>query len=236
VMTLAIMQPYFCPYIGYFQLMSAVDTFIIYDNIQFTKKGWINRNRILANGKDEYFTLTLKKDSDYLNVNERFLSDDFSKDKIKLLNKIKASYQKAPYFNEVFCLLEEILNFKSNNLFDFIYNSLMIWRSYIGITNNFIKSSNLNIDIEQFKGEEKVIAICENLDAKVYINSIGGLELYKHDKFTAQNIDLRFIKSSFIEYKQFNNEFIPWLSIIDVAMFNDVVTIREYLTNYVLIK
>ena len=85
-MKLAIMQPYIFPYIGYFQLINAVDKFVIYDNIQFTKKGWINRNMILVNGKDEYITLPLKKDSDFLNVDERVLSDTFKQEKKKIIN------------------------------------------------------------------------------------------------------------------------------------------------------
>src|SRR5690606_18130129 len=122
-MRLAIMQPYFCPYIGYFQLMNAVDKFVVYDNIQYTKKGWINRNRILMNGKDQLFSLPVKKDSDYLNINQRFLSDDFDGEKKKLLNKFKGAYNKAPYFKEIFPLLQEIINDDSNNLFDYIYHS-----------------------------------------------------------------------------------------------------------------
>lgn len=235
-MTLAIMQPYFCPYIGYFQLMAAVDTFVIYDNIQFTKKGWINRNRILVNGKDEYITLTLKKDSDYLNINQRYLSVDFDKDKIKLLNKIKGVYQKAPNFEEAYSILNEIFDFQSNNLFDFIFNSILVWRNYLGIDNKIIKSSDLGFDIENYKGEEKVLEICKHLKIDVYVNSIGGIELYKINNFLAKNINLKFIKSQPIEYSQFKNEFVPWLSIIDVAMFNDIATIKEYLTNYTLIK
>ena len=87
-MKLAIMQPYLFPYIGYFQLIQAADKFVVYDNIQFTKKGWINRNRILVNGKDEFITLPLKKDSDFLNVNERTVAETFKTDRIKLLRKI----------------------------------------------------------------------------------------------------------------------------------------------------
>ncbi len=83
-MKLAIMQPYFFPYIGYFQLINTVDEFVVYDNIEFTKKGWINRNRILVNGKDEYITLPIKKDSDFLHVKDRFLAETWSKDSAKM--------------------------------------------------------------------------------------------------------------------------------------------------------
>ena len=107
---IAIMQPYFFPYIGYFQLINSVDEFIIYDNIQYTKKGWINRNRILVNGKDQLITLSLKKDSDYLDVVNRELSESWDKDKNKILNIIKFSYNKAPYFQKTFELISQCLN------------------------------------------------------------------------------------------------------------------------------
>src|SRR5690349_10134683 len=114
-MKLAIMQPYFFPYIGYFQLINASDLFIVYDNIQYTKKGWINRNRFLQNGKDVLFSIPLKKDSDYLDVRDRDLALDFNK--TKLLNQIKAAYQRAPYMNETYPIIEEIIQFDDINLF-----------------------------------------------------------------------------------------------------------------------
>src|SRR5438445_505000 len=106
-MRIGIMQPYFFPYIGYFQLINAVDEFVVYDNIEFTKKGWINRNRILVNGKDAYITIPLKKDSDYLNVNERWLADVWTVERKKLLNRITESYRKAPYYESIYNLAEK---------------------------------------------------------------------------------------------------------------------------------
>src|SRR5690554_920249 len=213
-MKIAVMQPYFIPYIGYFQLMNAVDTFVVYDNIQFTKKGWINRNRILVNGKDQFITLPLKKDSDYLNVNERYLSDSFSKEKSKILNKLKGAYFKAPFFNDVFPVVEKVFDYQETNLFDFIYNSLEIIKSFLEIECKLIKSSKLGFNIEEFKGQDKVIKICKYLDAKTYVNPIGGVELYARQDFEEQGIQLNFIKSESIEYIQFKHDFVPWLSII----------------------
>ena len=144
-MKLAIMQPYFFPYIGYFQLINAVDEFVIYDNIEFTKKGWINRNRILVNGKDEFITLPLKKDSDYLNVNQRFLSDTWSLDKKKILNKIVEYYRKAPQFDQVYPLVEKCFNSDETNLFSFIYNSINQILQYLSISTKISISSKINI-------------------------------------------------------------------------------------------
>lgn len=229
-MKVGIMQPYIFPYIGYFQLINAVDCFVIYDNIQYTKKGWINRNRILSNGKDEYFTVPLLKDSDFLNVIDRHLSNDWHKEKGKLLNKIKENYRKAPYFNDVIKLIEDCFNYSSSNLFDFIFNALNITLNYLSIKTQIIISSTLPIN-HSLKAEEKVIAICKQLQANTYINPIGGTELYSKEIFLKESINLQFIKANNIQYKQFNNEFIPFLSIIDVMMFNSKSAITNYLNN-----
>lgn len=221
------------PYIGYFQLINSVDKFIIYDNIQYTKKGWINRNRILVNGKDQLITLPIKKDSDYLNVVERELSESWEKDKNKMLNVIKSSYSKSPYFQEAFNLVSQCLNSSENNLFKFIYNSIVLINEYLDIKTHIIISSSVNAD-HTLKSQDKVLSLCKAQNAEVYINSIGGIELYDKEIFKQNGIELNFIKSNPIQYKQFNNGFIPWLSIIDVLMFNSKEEIKKYVNNYIL--
>lgn len=231
---LAIMQPYLFPYIGYFQLINSVDEFVIYDNIQYTKKGWINRNRILVNGKDQLFTIPLQKDSDYLDIVDRKVADIWVEDRKKLINVLKSSYSKAPYFEEAFELIQECLFCDKNNLFEFILNSLNKINLYLEINTPIIISSTINID-HALKSQDKVLTICEAQKATTYINAIGGIELYDKDIFKEKNIILNFIKSEKIEYKQFTNEFISWLSIIDVMMFNSKDKIKEYLNSYTLI-
>jgi len=233
-MKLAIMQPYIFPYIGYFQLINAVDKFVVYDNIQFTKKGWINRNRVLMNGKDEYFTISLKKDSDFLNVDQRMVSDIFKTDRIKLLRRISEAYRKAPEYNKVYPLVESIINEEEENLFAFIYQSLLTVCKYLDIKTAFVISSSIPIDHE-LKSQDKVIAICKALQATRYINPIGGVELYSKEIFEQNAIELNFIRSDNIEYRQFSGEFIPWLSIIDVMMFNTKETISKYLQSYTIL-
>lgn len=228
-MRVAIMQPYIFPYIGYFQLIKAVDVFVVYDNIQYTKKGWINRNRFLQNEKDVLFTIPLKKDSDFLDVKERLISTDFNK--TKLLRKIENSYKNAPYFKEVYFLLHEVLINNESNLFDYIYYSIKETCRYLNIETKIIKSSTVNID-HTLKSQDKVIAICRNLGAQIYINSVGGQALYSKTTFEQFGLDLKFIESNKISYMQFNHEFVPWLSIIDVLMFNDVETVRKMIDNY----
>ncbi len=229
---IAIMQPYLFPYIGYFQLMNAVDEFIVYDNLQYTKKGWINRNRILVNGKDEYISIPLKKDSDFLNIKERSLADSWPNDRKKNLKKITESYRKAPFFHEAFPIIEKCLIFEEKNLFDFIFNSLKTLQDFLNIKTPLSISSTINID-HSLKAENKVIAICKSLKASEYLNPIGGTELYNKENFEKEGLKLNFLKTNNFEYNQYENTFIPFLSIIDVMMFNDRTKIKEYLNaNY----
>lgn len=231
---IAIMQPYFFPYIGYFQLINSVDEFVIYDNIQFTKKGWINRNRILLNEKDEYISIPLKKDSDFLNVNQRLLSDTWKVDRKKMLNKIMESYRKAPQFELAYPLFEKCLMIEETNLFDFINNSIKETLQYLSITSTMTLSSSIHID-HQLKSEEKVLAICRAQKASTYINPSGGIELYSKERFEHNGIKLQFQKSNPLNYVQYKNEFLPWLSILDVMMFNTKEEIKSFLNDYQLI-
>lgn len=227
-MKLAIMQPYFLPYIGYFQLMASVDKFIVYDNIEYTKKGWINRNRYLRDGTDELFSIPLKKGSDHLHVRDRELAEDFKKD--KLLHLLGLAYKRAPQFATVFPLAESIVRSEQKNLFDYILQSLLVTRDYLGIRSELIVSSTLDID-HGLRGKDKVLALCKCVGADTYINAIGGLALYDKDEFLAQGVALQFIKSAAIAYPQFDREFVPWLSILDVMMFNSREVISEWLAS-----
>lgn len=222
-MRLAIMQPYFLPYIGYFQLMAAVDQFIVYDNIKYTKKGWINRNRMLLNGSDAMFSLPLKKDSDTLDVVQRELAAEF--DRTKLLNQFKGAYGRAPYFAQTFPLLERIVRYEDANLFRYIHHSLTRLCEHLDIKTEIRISSEVAID-HDLKSQDKVLALCQAVGADTYINSIGGMELYAKDDFRANGIELNFIKSKPFEYPQFGAPFVPWLSIIDVLMFNPMDAVR----------
>ena len=232
-MRLAIMQPYFFPYIGYFQLIAAVDQFIVYDNIKYTKKGWINRNRMLKNGKDEMFSLPLKSDSDYLDVCKRELAADFNRD--KLLNQIKSAYRRAPYFAQTFPVVEQIVRYEDANLFRFLHHSIVKTCEHLEIKTEIKISSSLAID-HGLKNQDKVLSLCEAVGASTYVNAIGGKELYSKETFREKGLELKFIQSKPFEYPQFDNEFVPWLSIIDVMMFNPLDTIRTCIsTNYELI-
>lgn len=228
-MKLGIMQPYFFPYIGYWQLMNAVDKYIVYDNIKYTKKGWINRNRILSNDKDVYISLPLKNDSDYLNVCERQLSGVFNRN--KLLRQIQECYRKAPFFNDTFLLIQNIILFESNNLFEYLYNSIKLICSYLEIKAELIQSSSIEID-HSLKNSEKVLSFCERLNASDYYNAIGGKELYDKEIFIRKGVHLSFLQSRDLVYRQFGNSFIPNLSIIDVLMFNSLDNVKKMLDEF----
>jgi WbqC-like protein family len=216
-MKLAVMQPYFFPYIGYFQLIAAADTFVVYDNIKYTKKGWINRNRLLRNGEPVVFSLPLKSDSDSLDVRDRSLASDF--DRKKLLNAIASAYQRAPYFCETFRLISDVVLFEEQNLFRYLHNCLKRTCEHLGLGTEIVISSDVDID-HTLRGQEKVIALCEALGATTYLNPIGGVDLYSTEAFAAKGVVLKFLRSTPFEYTQFGGPFVPWLSIIDVMMFN----------------
>jgi hypothetical protein len=222
------MQPYFLPYIGYYQLIDAVDLFVIYDNIKYTKKGWINRNRMLLNNTDAVFSLPLKKGADALDVVERELAADFNRE--RLLNQFKGAYARAPHFAQTFSLLERIVRNEEQNLFKFIHSSIVETCQYLGIGTEIRVSSDLAIDHE-LKNQEKVLALCQAVGAEAYINPIGGTELYSKDEFRDLGIELLFIKTTPFEYAQFCDAFVPWLSIIDVMMFNPLSAVQQQISN-----
>ena len=231
-MKLAIMQPYFLPYIGYFQLIAGVDMFIIYDNIKYTKKGWINRNRMLLNGKDAMFSLPLKNASDSLDIRERELADDFNQE--KLLSQFKGAYRQAPQFAQTIQLLERIVRNEEKNLFRFLHHSIVKTCDHLEIKTEIKISSDIAID-HDLKSQDKVLALCEAVGATKYVNAIGGVELYSKETFMERGIDLKFIQSKTFEYPQLGDIFVPWLSMIDVMMFNPLNAIQDAISsNYVL--
>jgi len=225
------MQPYFFPYIGYWQLISAVDTFVIYDNIQFSKKGWFNRNFILVENKKALFSIPLKKGGNSLNVVDRSLADNSDKQIKKIIAQIKSHYNKAPNVKEASMLIEDVFFNREKNLFNYIYNSVVMICKYLEIDTKIMISSSIGID-HSLKSQDKVIAINKNLKSDEYINPIGGVDLYKKDDFINNDIKLSFLESKVPEYKQFKGDFIPYLSIIDVMMFNSKDEINRMLIEY----
>ena len=237
-MTLAIMQPYFLPYIGYMQLIKAVDTFVLYDDVAFINRGWINRNRMLINGQEYLFTVPLKDASQNKRINEVHLADD-PKWRSKLLKTMEQGYRKAPYYQTVMPLTEKIINFTTDSIADLVHFSLVELNQYLSLTTRIVKSSSIYANVD-LKAQERILDICRQENAARYINPIGGTELYDKPKFAQAGIELNFIKSNKVAYPQFSrsageNEFVPWLSIIDILMFNDIDTVGSMLDAYELV-
>lgn len=226
------MQPYFFPYIGYWQLIDAVDEYVIYDDVNFINRGWVNRNKILINGESKYINLLLHKASQNKLINEIELLKDTSI-QIKFLSTLKMAYSKAPYFQSAYPIIEQIINLQETNLSKFLLCQIRTIMEYLHIKTKIWISSEMEKD-NSLKGCEKIRSICKLLGANHYINAIGGKSLYSKDDFQLDGIELQFLKTKNIIYPQFGLEFLENLSIIDVMMFNSVQKIREMLKMYVL--
>ena len=218
------MQPYFVPYIGYWQLIGAADAFVIYDNIKYTKKGWISRNRFLLNGKEALFSLPLRKDSDFLDVNKRYLADSF--DREGLINRFREAYRKAPEYSAFIPVLEDIIRCRSGNLFDYIRYSIEKVCSYLELKTPVIVSSSIDCD-HSLRAADRVQAICKALGAETYINPPGGRELYAKVDFERHGLNLKFLQPRLTEYAQLGDSLVPWLSIIDVLMMQSRQWIKQ---------
>lgn len=232
-MKIAIMQPYLMPYLGYFQLIKSVDLFILYDNIKFTKRGWIQRNRILSNGKELIFSIPLKKDSDYLNIVERKLSDQYINHNKKILLQIESAYRKAPYYEQTLQLLNNIFLYNEHsNLFEFLIHSIKSTCHHLEISTKITPSSSLKNCNHSLKSEKRIFNICKTLGYKEYINPIGGTLLYNKQQFIENNININFLYTLPINYKQLDNKFTENLSIIDVLMCNGISNTKDFLFEY----
>lgn len=217
-MKLAIMQPYLFPYIGYFQLLKTVDKFVLYDDVAFINRGWINRNKVLVNGKEQLFTIPLREASQNKKILEIDI-DDTQKWRDKLLKTLQQSYKKAPQYAAVYPVIEEILQTPATRITDLIAVSITLLANYLSISTEIVPSSTIYAN-QHLKGPERILDICLQEGASEYINPIGGMELYDRAAFAEKDIILHFIRSRKEEYPQFGGEFVPWLSIVDVLMFN----------------
>jgi hypothetical protein len=231
-MKVAIMQPYVFPYIGYFQLIDAVDIFVFYDDVNFIKKGFINRNYLLLNKKKTLFTIPCKGASQNKNINQIKLDLDNNCFK-KLVLSLEQSYKNASNFKAIFPLISDfLLTNKCTTISELAIESVKLVSNYLELDTKFINSSLIFNDTIHLGREERLIKIANKLKASNYINSIGGLELYKKRNFSKYGIYLQFLKSNAMSYEQFNIEFVPWLSIIDVLMFNSKTEALRLLKNY----
>jgi len=211
---IAVMQPYLFPYLGYFQLIENVDEFIFFDNVNFQKKGWMNRNRLRDRQSDVIFSMPLKNASQNKFINETLISDLAGFERM-LLQKISHYYRKATYYNYVKNLLLGMFRtFEGKTLSDFNTFTTKNLANELGITTEFIYSSNLSFNLDGV-GQEKIISICKTREADIYLNLPGGFHLYDNTAFTENNLNLEFIDVNPFSYDQGYKNFIPGLSVID---------------------
>jgi hypothetical protein len=228
-MKLAVIQPYLFPYLGYFQLIHAADVFVVYDDVNYIKGGWINRNNILSQGHSQRVTLAVSGASPNKQINQVGVGGNGK----RLLRSIYYSYTKAPQFKAVFPLLENVLQQEETNLAVYLEKGLRLICDYLGMYPEWFVSSSIKKN-RNLRGQEKVLDICERLGATHYINLSGGKELYDREAFNEKGIRLSFIESKALRYPQFRDEYVPNLSIIDVMMFNSKDQCKCLLEEYTL--
>lgn len=228
-MIIGIMQPYFFPYIGYWQLIRSVDKYVILDDVNYIKGGWINRNKILMNNEAKMLSISLERSSPNKLINEIEVSKS-DLNKRKILTTIEQSYGRAPFFERVFPIIQRVVTQEEANLAKYLEFSIRLTCDYLSIETEIIVSSSLTKN-NNLKGQSRVIEICKLLGAREYINAIGGKALYSYDDFLKNRIALKFLETDEMSYPQFQGDFVPNLSVIDIMMFNSIEKIRDFLTN-----
>ena len=231
------MQPYFFPYIGYFQLINSVDVFIVYDDVNFIKKSWINRNYILLTNKKHLLTIPCKSISQNKAIKDIQI-DKTNKAYRNILKTLEVAYRKeAPYYDSVFPIIENLMASNSVIISELAIESIVSVCTYLGIKTKILVSSENYSETVDLEKSERLISICKILGADELINAIGGTGLYDKKDFDEYGIRLSFIKPlEIISYAQGKNQqFIPNLSIIDVMMFNSVQEISQLIENYELV-
>ena len=223
----AVMQPYLFPYLGYFQLAHAVDDFVFLDDVTFIKGGYINRNNILLNGQPHRFAVPVHDISSFRAIREhRYIGPA-----TKFLDLLHHAYRKAPQFEAVYPLVQNVLGDADDLVSRVNARSVSMTLDYLGVLRSFGFSSTID-PLPAHSGEERVMRLCEHRQAAVYINASGGRALYDAGRFRGQGLSLGFIEPQLTEYRQKAERFVPGLSIIDVLMWNTPQDVAEMLANY----
>ena len=238
-MNVSIMQPYLFPYVGYFQLMASADVFVVHDDVQYIRGGWINRNRILSGGEPCWVTLPRWRQERTGSVStgaaalrpgaegpRRFLrrleAGRLSRC-AQLRQGIRAG-ESAPASRGSKCSPRSTCtHYKESPI------GSGVRRTPLVVSSAMAKDDSL-------RGEARVIAICEALGAERYVNPIGGAALYQRAHFAEHGIELAFLRPEPRVYRQFGSVSVLGLSIIDVLMFNDGATVREMLEEFTLVE
>jgi hypothetical protein len=232
-MKLGIMQPYFFPYIGYFQLMAAVDRWICFDEIQFIDKGWINRNRILhpdIKKEWQFITLPLEKRGRFDKICEISIKSD-AKWREQILGKLSSYKRKAPNYKSTIDFVTSCFDTDETNLARFLTRTLRMTADYLGIETPIEVQSQMHLLLDDVEHSGQwALRISEALGATEYINPYSGSEIFKEAEFDASGIKLTFMKPYLERYIQRRDGFVEGLSIIDVMMWNEPEDISKMLT------
>ncbi len=233
-MKLGLMQPYFFPYIGYFQLLNYVDLWIVFDNVQYIQRGWINRNRILhpeLKKEWQYITIPLDSRKGFSKINNIKIKQELDW-KNRIIRKLTFYNEQSIFYKEVISLINNIFITNENNLSKFVTRSIRYTADYLGIKTKILVLSDMELELLNINGPgDWALRICESIGAKEYINPIGGKDLFYNKKFKDSNIKLSFLKSKMGVYNQKRPEFIPGLSIIDLMMWNSKSELSSFLNN-----
>ncbi len=228
------MQPYFFPYIGYFSLIKATDFWVVFDEVQFIRHGWIERNRVLnSNNGCQYIKVPLVKASrqnlikdTYIRFNENWEN--------KILEQLTCYKKKAPYYSEVIDLLKQIFKEKNENITTLNVLALEKVCEYIGISFNYDIFSHTEMDFSKTIKEagDWALQISKHYKANTYINPYGGKDIFDIANYQEQGIDIKFLKNNLDSYNQKKDKFEPGLSIIDVLMFNSPLETQKLIDSY----
>lgn len=227
------MQPYFFPYIGYYQLFSAVDEFVFYDDVNFIKRGWINRNDFLVHGNKKKITIPVEKASQN-NLIMNTYSALSQAEETKILKNIEITYKKAPHFEEAFPIFKNVISLSTRKtpISEVSALSIKLVAEYLNLSTQVSYSSKKFQESKVLEKADRLISICHKQGISNYLNPINGRDLYDKNYFKSKNINLKFIQPKVIEYQQFQNKQIDNLSIIDVLMFNSVNETIDLLKKY----
>jgi len=233
---LAANQPYLFPYIGYFQLIRAVDVFVIYDDVNFIRQGWINRNRILLDGQPRLFSVPIADESSFREIRKTVVSSgEYPRWRKGFFGTLEHAYRRATYYAAVMSLLDGVFTESVSTIGELARSSMLSVCAYLGIDTQIRESSSMYGNRDLHKAD-RLYDICRREGADTYVNSIGGTELYSREEFARHGISLKFLRPRDIVYGQFPGKpFVRNLSIIDVMMFNSVSDIRLMLDQYDLI-
>jgi len=228
----AIMQPYFLPYLGYFQLIAAADVFVFYDDVHFIKKGWLRRNRIWSNKQEQLISLPCKGVSSNKLINEIEVATKHP-DYFKIKKSIIQSYAKASEFKKLRPLLEQIFDDHQCTLAEFNTRSITAILNYLDIRCELISSSEFAPETRGLERSDRLISITKKLSSSTYINSLGGKDLYDKAYFSSKDIELQFLDPNLpvfpdgIRKGQEMN-----FSMIDTLMWNGVQETKQILKEY----